>query len=103
MADEQNSFLILTIGVEQSVIDFTKSKWPHAQFLFLEGEKIYSLIDSPPTPSPSVALCGQNEIQISPQEIAQLIRTQFQETPVFYVSEFPTAQKKEDLIKNGFH
>lgn len=54
-------------------------------------------------PAPKMVFCGTSTGEIAPSEIAQLLRSVYQEAQIFFVSSNRETFKRDLLVKNGFN
>lgn len=94
---------VLGLGLEDKIISVCKELFPELEIRNLLDAKILEYFEATQQgEQPKGIFCGKNLAGTPPLEIAQLVRYQFPNQPVFYTLTERTVENRNDLLKNGF-
>ena len=94
---------ILMIGLEELAQTFlTSGSNPITVESVKSVDDFMTFIDSPGHGPYGFIICGPLIEQLKPTELAQSLRMQFMQTPIFYVTTKREQFERQEFIKNGF-
>lgn len=94
------SISVLSVGLDQACLDIMTPLFENCRVKSLPYD--FSLLMEQITPDPDIIVCGPAPIEISLIEVAQMLRMQYTQTPIYYITHNRTNYDRKNFIKNGF-
>lgn len=93
---------VFLIGLTEDEIRLVQPILIAANTIKFDSKDVEQLVENPPTEAPALILCGKNLEGMSPFEVAQFLRSQFQDLTIYFISKEWSPFEKASLKKNGF-
>jgi HD-GYP domain-containing protein (c-di-GMP phosphodiesterase class II) len=103
-AKATSDFRVLLLGFDEagdSTLELLKALIPEKHLLRTPYD-LEKFLENPPEPSPAFVLCGPPPEGIALIEVAQMLRMQYQENPILYLTSSRQNFDRKDFQKNGF-
>jgi putative nucleotidyltransferase with HDIG domain len=94
---------VLLIGLERGADRFVAPYLENCKITRIAAADVEKLLDVKIDPFPGLVLCGEELTSPTPQETAQLLRMQFTEVSIFYITKDRSKHEAKSLLKNGYN